>query len=90
MASQQISGEWQCLLCVCENTDTAWPSLWCVESIEKDSEGIPGWKERVERLCVYRDELKRTVDVQLELAKVQLGCEMCSVVQCGVVWCSVV
>ena len=43
------------------------------EAIEKDSEGIPGWKDRQERLCVYRDELKKTVDVQLELAKVQLA-----------------
>lgn len=43
------------------------------EAIEKDSEGIPGWKDRLERLCVYRDELKKTVEVQLELAKVQLA-----------------
>ena len=43
------------------------------EAIEKDSEGIPGWKDRLERLCVYRDELKKTVDVQQKLAKVQLA-----------------
>ena len=50
-----------------------WPAPVHAEAIEKDSEGIPGWKDRLERLCVYRDELKKTVEVQLELAKVQLA-----------------
>ena len=50
-----------------------WPAPVHAEAIEKDSEGIPGWKDRQERLCVYRNELKKTVDVQLELAKVQLA-----------------
>lgn len=51
----------------------SWPVPVCVEAIEKDSEGIPGWNDRLQRLRVYRDELKKTVDVQLELAKVQLA-----------------
>ena len=37
--------------------------LCCVKSIEEDSEGIPGWKNHLERLCVcvYSDELKKEV-----------------------------
>lgn len=50
-----------------------WPAPVRTEAIEKDSEGIPGWKDRQERLCVYCNELKKTVEVQLELAKVQLA-----------------
>lgn len=78
-AAQQTSGEWLLAMRMSLLLLLTSGALCCVESIEKDSEGIPGWKDRLERLRVYHDELKKTVDAQLELAKVQLG-HWCGVV----------